>query len=75
MRKISIMHGSIMYLNSSDWVENLTALEYNDGAWKIYKYNEEVLKPDEDYSPKEIILSNNELFENMIPDFNLMAIK
>ena len=64
-----------MYLNSSDWVENLTALEYNDGAWKIYKYNEEVLKPDEDYSPKEIILSNNELFENMIPDFNLMAIK
>ena len=29
-----------MYLNSGDWIENLTALEYNDGKWNIYKYNE-----------------------------------
>ena len=75
MRKISNMHGSIMYLNSGDWVENLTALEYNDGAWKIYKYNEDVLKADQDDTPEEMILSNNELFENMVTDFNLMAIK
>jgi len=75
MRKISNMHGSIMYLNSGDWVENLSALEYNDGAWKIYKYNEDVLKADEDDEPEEMILSNNELFENMVTDFNLMAIK
>jgi UDP-2,3-diacylglucosamine pyrophosphatase LpxH len=30
--------GKTMYLNSGDWVENLTALEYNNKKWKIYKH-------------------------------------
>ena len=30
--------GSVLYLNSGDWVESLSALEYNDGAWTIFKY-------------------------------------
>src|SRR6185312_13716700 len=36
MREISNQHGSIMYLNSGDWIENLTALEYVSGTWSIY---------------------------------------
>ncbi len=31
--------GSVVYMNSGDWVENLTALEYKDGKWNLYKYN------------------------------------
>lgn len=31
--------GTVLYLNSGDWVENLTALEYNNGAWEIFKYS------------------------------------
>ncbi|WP_295653423.1 UDP-2,3-diacylglucosamine diphosphatase [uncultured Mucilaginibacter sp.] len=31
--------GSVLYLNSGDWVESLTALEYLNGEWKIYKYD------------------------------------
>lgn len=31
---------NITYLNSGDWVENLTALEYNGGEWRIFKYDE-----------------------------------
>lgn len=31
--------GSIDYLNSGDWVENLTALEYNKGRWSIYHHD------------------------------------
>lgn len=30
--------GSIIYMNSGDWVENLTALEYNNKEWSIYTY-------------------------------------
>ncbi|WP_395061589.1 UDP-2,3-diacylglucosamine diphosphatase [Flavobacterium sp.] len=30
--------GKTLYLNSGDWVENLTALEYNHKIWKLYKY-------------------------------------
>jgi UDP-2,3-diacylglucosamine pyrophosphatase LpxH len=31
--------GKVTYLNSGDWVENLTALEYNDSEWTLYNYN------------------------------------
>lgn len=31
--------GSTTYLNSGDWVENLTALEYDAGRWSIYRYD------------------------------------
>lgn len=30
---------SVLYLNSGDWVESLTALEYRQGEWTIFKYN------------------------------------
>lgn len=33
--------GSVIYLNSGDWVENLTALEYDEGEWTLYRYNED----------------------------------
>jgi UDP-2,3-diacylglucosamine pyrophosphatase LpxH len=37
-RKISTENGVVMYLNSGDWVENLTSLEYYKGEWHIFKY-------------------------------------
>jgi UDP-2,3-diacylglucosamine pyrophosphatase LpxH len=37
--------GAVIYMNSGDWVENLTALEYHNREWKMYKYNEEEFTP------------------------------
>jgi UDP-2,3-diacylglucosamine pyrophosphatase LpxH len=40
--------GKVTYLNSGDWVENLTALEYAHGKWRIFQYDEaefEVINP------------------------------
>jgi UDP-2,3-diacylglucosamine pyrophosphatase LpxH len=31
--------GKTVYLNSGDWIENLTALEYNNRKWKLYKHD------------------------------------
>jgi UDP-2,3-diacylglucosamine pyrophosphatase LpxH len=45
-------NGSCLYLNSGDWIENLTALEYNTNRWKIYDYHSDKLKAffaDEDF--------------------------
>jgi len=39
-RSIETKEGSVIYMNSGDWVENLTALEYHDKEWTIYQYNE-----------------------------------
>lgn len=38
LRSINTSNGEVLYLNSGDWVENLTALEYHKGKWSIYKY-------------------------------------
>lgn len=37
-RIITTKDGSVTYLNSGDWVENLTALEYNQNEWTIYQH-------------------------------------
>ncbi len=39
-RKVITKKGEVTYLNSGDWVENLTSLEYYDHEWHIYQYNE-----------------------------------
>ncbi len=32
--------GKVIYLNSGDWVEHLTALEYQQNEWTIFEYDE-----------------------------------
>ncbi|GAB5566024.1 MAG: UDP-2,3-diacylglucosamine diphosphatase [Winogradskyella sp.] len=50
-------HGKTTYLNSGDWVENFTALEYQFKRWKIYNYDEDKLAPfhaDEDIKEMDV---------------------
>ena len=75
IRKITTQQGSIMYLNSGDWIENLTALEYNNGSWSLYKYMDVDMQNGQEENPEDMILSNEKLFENMVMDFKLMALK
>ncbi len=39
-RIIETKDGKVTYLNSGDWVENLTSLEYQNNEWNIYQYDE-----------------------------------
>ncbi|MDP2687086.1 MAG: UDP-2,3-diacylglucosamine diphosphatase [Aequorivita sp.] len=63
MRKIITPKGSCEYLNSGDWVENLTALEYNNERWSLYSYldRQNVLLPEEVLFEEE-----SEGLENMV---------
>lgn len=38
---VSNEKGQVTYLNSGDWVEHLTALEYCNNEWTIFEYDEE----------------------------------
>jgi UDP-2,3-diacylglucosamine pyrophosphatase LpxH len=38
-RVVSNDKGSVTYLNSGDWIENLTALEYAEKGWTLYQYD------------------------------------
>ena len=39
-RVVKTDKGSVVYLNSGDWIENLTALEFHDNCWTIYQHDE-----------------------------------
>jgi UDP-2,3-diacylglucosamine pyrophosphatase LpxH len=58
--------GSTLYLNSGDWVENLTALEYNKKRWKLYKYEEHTEK-EEDLFEMETLLSQQIITSIIFP--------
>ena len=42
MREVKSNEGATLYLNSGDWIENLTALEYNNGKWEIIHYHDTI---------------------------------
>ena len=50
-------NGTTLYLNSGDWVENLTALEYNKKRWKLYKYEDHINVEEEDLFEMETLIS------------------
>ena len=65
-------YGTITYLNSGDWVENLTALEYNDGNWSLYQHivepetEEELLEQEEEELTEKSLLNMDELLKNIV---------
>lgn len=58
----------VTYLNSGDWIENLTALEYTDGNWTIYTYKDEPTT-----SIPDIINSRESEFEELLNDISMVA--
>jgi UDP-2,3-diacylglucosamine pyrophosphatase LpxH len=63
-RMVTNEHGSVMYLNSGDWIENLTSLEYVNGEWNIHQYNEK------EEAAKVVPISSN---ENKLPELNVLT--
>lgn len=62
--------GEVTYLNSGDWVENLTALEYAYGTWSIYQYD----NLDYDFiNPKLKVTKDSEFEEDELQLINSKA--
>jgi UDP-2,3-diacylglucosamine pyrophosphatase LpxH len=81
IKKIKNAHGTVMYLNSGDWIENLTALEYNNNTWKLYHYEHDIqiktashdaLGPDE---TDDEVLETKTLFQNLLKEFQAINLK
>lgn len=70
MRRVKTEKGEVMYLNSGDWIENLTALEYNNNNWRIYNYADDLIAQSVKVNKKSnIILNNDEIFTDMVNEF------
>lgn len=68
IKEVSNDKGSCTYLNSGDWIENLTALEYSNERWSLYTYNDKqpIYLPREE----EIILDTDDPLEGLFSAFS-----
>jgi len=66
--------GSIRYLNSGDWIENCTALEYSSGTWNLYEYfaDDQIAERDLRIIEQEEA-STQELYARMLAEFKVSA--
>jgi UDP-2,3-diacylglucosamine pyrophosphatase LpxH len=64
--------GSITYLNSGDWIENLTSLEYNEGEWSIYHFNHSEYQKAKIVDDENEEPSNSILFDSLLNEFNMI---
>ena len=64
----------IIYMNSGDWLERLSSLEYVDNKWSIYmhKRTEQEYKGVED---SRIEMTNKELYKDLIAEFKILQDK
>ena len=64
----------IIYMNSGDWLESLSSLEYVNNEWSIYmhKRTEKDFKNDES---SKIEMSNKELYRDLIAEFKILQDK
>lgn len=79
IKHIENEHGqSVLYLNSGDWVENLTALEYSDGQWSLYEYYKDSIAQlgsiDEAHLEKALSrmeYDDEQIFTELVKEFGL----
>lgn len=74
MKTIANASGSVRYLNSGDWVENLTALEYHKGAWTLFRYRDHDFDDEEqeEHADDRMASANqNELFNMMMMEMSI----
>ena len=70
IREVKSKNGNCVYLNSGDWIENLTALEYHNKNWSIYTYNKYDFKEELDSEHQNVDLKNIDELIKEVVSFN-----
>ncbi|MBF9222285.1 UDP-2,3-diacylglucosamine diphosphatase [Hymenobacter sp. BT662] len=80
IKTLATEKGEVVYLNSGDWVENLTALEYTpEAGWQLYYYNEDPavqqMAETEVADAAEVLANANPaaLLEGLLAEFKIKA--
>ena len=63
----------IIYMNSGDWLESLSSLEYVDNKWSIYMHK----RTEQEYKgvDSRIEMTNKELYKDLIAEFEILQDK
>jgi len=68
LKNVVTNKGEVVYLNSGDWVENLTALEYNQNQWSVYRYFDDKVAQSIKL-PKRLRLDDDVIFKDLVNQF------
>ncbi|MFM2213721.1 MAG: hypothetical protein RL427_984 [Bacteroidota bacterium] len=70
IKTIETEDGEVVYMNSGDWIENLTALEYYRESWTLFRYkDEDFMQENEEDDDDLAALDNTQLFDKMLDGF------
>jgi len=64
--------GEVVYLNSGDWIENLTTLEYNEGKWTIYDFHTDAIARNLEEEPQQTE-AEEQSYQSLIEEFNFLT--
>ncbi len=73
IREIKVDANTVTYLNSGDWIENLSALEYNEGEWRIFNFRTDFIDHSENGEAEHeamVDVEVKDLFNDMLVDFH-----
>jgi UDP-2,3-diacylglucosamine pyrophosphatase LpxH len=70
IREVKSKNGNCVYLNSGDWIENLTALEYHNKNWSIYTYDKNDFKEELESEHQDVVLKNIDELIKEVVSFN-----
>ncbi len=72
IKQMQTKHGDVTYMNSGDWIENLTALEYTDSRWRIYHYaNDPVAQAIDIGKNKGNKQTSKEMMDKLLSELNV----
>ncbi len=54
IKNIKTEKGEVIYMNSGDWIENLSALEYNNGEWSVFDFRKQFVASDEEEEEQDL---------------------
>lgn len=68
IRKIKTSKGQCVYMNSGDWIENLTSLEFHKGLWKIYHHESKMFEyeKEDDWLKNELLEQDELMFQQLL---------
>jgi len=70
----------VLYLNSGDWIENLTALEYNNKEWLVYEYAKDAVAQNvvDDFLPEientKFEYKRKQLFDDLVEELQFIPL-
>ncbi len=73
IKTITNTNGSVIYMNSGDWVENLSALEYHDQKWSMFNYKEHQFNETEEDNEDDAMIyaEKTEIFNQLLKEIQI----